>query len=250
VLPNFLIVGAQKSATRWLRLNLGRHPRVFTASRELEFFNQWDEKSPSWYVNQFAGAESADAIGEATPGYMMWRENTPLIAARIDGFLPEVRLFAVLRNPVDRTYSAFVHHMKHGRIDPSAELLDTIRRRTPEDDLFSLISGSWYAKSLRPYLDRFGARMRILLHDDVIDDPVGTYLMATGHLGIADRFVPEELEKVRFSNAVPRESQLAVGSSGRRDLTGTERERLYEYFEDDILELESSWGLNLQAWRV
>ena len=41
-LPTFLIIGAQKSATRWLRLNLGLHPDVFTARGELEFFNNGD----------------------------------------------------------------------------------------------------------------------------------------------------------------------------------------------------------------
>jgi hypothetical protein len=41
-LPTFLIIGAQKSATRWLRLNLGLHPAVFAASREIEFFNNRD----------------------------------------------------------------------------------------------------------------------------------------------------------------------------------------------------------------
>ena len=55
-LPTFLIIGAQKSATRWLRLNLGLHPDVFTSSREIEFFNngdRFDEDGEAWYRQQF-----------------------------------------------------------------------------------------------------------------------------------------------------------------------------------------------------
>ena len=67
-LPTFLIVGAQKSATRWLRLNLGLHPAVFTAARELEFFNNGDryrELGTDWYREQFDGW---DGICDPTQG--------------------------------------------------------------------------------------------------------------------------------------------------------------------------------------
>lgn len=71
-LPTFLIIGAQKSATRWLRLNLGLHPDIFTAGREIEFFNsakQFDQGT-SWYRQQFEGWDGERFVGEATPGYM------------------------------------------------------------------------------------------------------------------------------------------------------------------------------------
>ena len=77
-LPTFLIIGAQKSATRWLRLNLGLHPAVFTASREIEFFNnrdRYEDQGASWYREQFEGWDGEAIVGEATPGYMFWRHH-------------------------------------------------------------------------------------------------------------------------------------------------------------------------------
>jgi hypothetical protein len=68
-LPTFLIIGAQKSATRWLRLNLGLHPDVFTAPRELEFFNSAEhflQDGPEWYRRQFEdGRASSPSGGDA-----------------------------------------------------------------------------------------------------------------------------------------------------------------------------------------
>ena len=71
-LPTFLIIGAQKSATRWLRLNLGLHPDVFTASTELGFFNNASrfELGAAAYRAEFAGwrgwHERCTSVGETT----------------------------------------------------------------------------------------------------------------------------------------------------------------------------------------
>src|ERR687892_2927024 len=145
-LPTFLIIGAQKSATRWLRYNLGLHPEVYVAPVELEFFNKKSRfrKGVGWYRKQFAGRalrdihpsqtrrrkrrvwrparvwwldrklgwEGQPIVGEATPGYMMWRHDARAVARRIKKIAPDVRLIAVLRNPVDRANSAMVHHIR------------------------------------------------------------------------------------------------------------------------------------------
>src|SRR3954468_2992808 len=85
-LPTFLIIGAQKSATRWLRLNLGLHPAVFTAAREIEFFNNGDryrELGTDWYREQFEGWDGEAIVGEATPGYLFWRHRPAMVSERI-----------------------------------------------------------------------------------------------------------------------------------------------------------------------
>src|SRR5262245_12635623 len=108
-LPTFLIIGAQKSATRWLRTNLGLHPDVYAVDEELWFFNdinhRFTKRGLPWYRAQYDGWSGEPLLGEATPGYMMLRHDPALVAERIGEVVPDVRLIAVLRNPVDRAQS-------------------------------------------------------------------------------------------------------------------------------------------------
>src|SRR5690348_7876706 len=113
-LPTFLIIGAQKSATRWLRYNLGLHPDVYAAETEIQFFNdgkRFNELGTDWYRAQFAPAGDATYVGEATPGYMFWRHRPAVVSDRIHSVVPDVRLIAILRNPIDRAHSAMLHHI-------------------------------------------------------------------------------------------------------------------------------------------
>ena len=220
-LPTFLIIGAQKSATRWLRLNLGLHPEVFTASREIEFFNngpRYRDDGTDWYRAQFEGWDGEAIVGEATPGYMFWRHRPVVVSERIDETLPDVRLIATLRNPIDRAQSAMVHHIEFGALPRDSVLIDLVKATPPEKDRLGIISGGWYADSLEPYFDRFGERLLVVLHDDVDDDARGVYDVALRHVGATTDFVPPEFERVRFSL-----QQKASSEPGRRPLTLAER---------------------------
>jgi len=154
-LPTFIIIGAQKSATRWLRQNLGCHPDIFTAPREVKYFNHPERVAAlgtDWYRAQFEGWAGEPVSGEATPGYLMLGHHPHEVATRIKAAVPDVRLIALLRNPMDRAYSAFVHHKRAERIRPGARLLDTVRSCAPEDDWMGIVTGGWYAASLGPFL--------------------------------------------------------------------------------------------------
>jgi hypothetical protein len=245
-LPNFLIIGAQKSATRWLRLNLGLHPAIFTSSTEIEFFNNRDryqDAGVEWYRAQFTGWNGEPIVGEATPGYMFWRHHPDVVAGRIDETLPGVRLLATLRNPIDRAQSAMVHHIEYGSLPPDSVLVDLVRATPPERDRQGIIVGGWYAASLEPYLERFGDRLLVVLHDDVDDDPRGVYDAALVHLGATPDFVPPDFERVRFSH-----QQKASSEPGRRPLTLEERRELWTYFADDVAKLEQLIGRDLSMW--
>ena len=84
--PTFVIIGAQKSATRWLRINLGHHPQIFTAGSEMHFWNNGhrvEKLGLEWYADQFEGWNGEPIVGEATPGYMFWRHHPELVAQRM-----------------------------------------------------------------------------------------------------------------------------------------------------------------------
>jgi hypothetical protein len=245
-LPTFVIIGAQKSATRWLRLNLGLHPDVFTAARELEFFNtgeRFRDLGTDWYREQFEGWAGETIVGEATPGYMFWRHRPVVVAERIEETLPGVRLIATLRNPIDRAQSAMVHHIEGGALPSDSVLVDLVKQTPPERDKLGIIAGGWYAASLEPYQERFGDQLLVALHDDVDDDPRGVYDQALRHIGAAPDFVPPEFERVRFSH-----QQRPSSEPGRRPLTLEERRELWEYFAADVEHLEKMLGRDLSLW--
>jgi hypothetical protein len=251
-LPSFLIIGAQKAGTRWLRFNLGLHPKIFALPREPMFFDNNYKRGARWYREQFEGWTGEPVVGEATPGYLLWGRNAkhrPWIKAdRIVETLPNVRLFAVLRDPTERLLSAFLHHISKGRIPAKADLFDYLKAHDPEGDPLQLVSGGWYAASLAPYLDRFGDRLEILLNENIRDDPKATYDNALVHLGLEPDWRPSELGKVRFSTPIPREGKYSE-TTGRPQLTPRDRRILFSYFEDDIKRLEQLIGRDLSHWR-
>lgn len=249
-MPNFLIVGAQKAGTRWLRHNLGCHPDVFTAEAEVGYFHSRRFRlGRDWYRRQFAGWSGQRAVGESTPAYSAAPDLALRSARRIEVQLPEARLFAVLRDPCERTYSAFIHHMGLGRIDPSTDLLEYVEARPPEEDGLRLVVGGLYAENLSPYLERFGDRLLVLLNEEIDADPDDVYRRALSHLDLDTGFRPEELDRVRFSNPTPRGSKYRSSGRERRALSERERRALYPYFAADVERLETILGRDLSHWR-
>lgn len=238
--PTFVIIGAQKSATRWMRVNLGKHPDVFTADGELEFFNHRFEEGALEYAKCFAGHSGESQVGEATPGYMMWNERPNIIAARIDGLLPGVKLIAVLRNPIDRAFSAFLHHRARGRISDAQSLRGIVESTPPAEEPLSLISGGWYAASLEPFIRRFGDRLAIFLNETIGTAPREVYATALKHIGVADSVVPDDLGRVLYSNR--------SDGSQRSDLDLEVRSFLRPYFEDDVRRLSEIADVDLSVW--
>ncbi|MGH9025399.1 MAG: sulfotransferase domain-containing protein [Acidimicrobiia bacterium] len=244
-LPTFLIIGAQKSATRWLRYNLGLHPEIFTPRRELSFFNSsaFRQQGTDWYRAQFEGWAGEPIVGEATPGYMIWRHRPQRVARRIKETIPDVRLIAILRDPVERANSAMVHHIKRGRLSSRSRLVEVVSQKPPDEDRMGLVAGGWYAASLRPFMQLFGDQVLVLLHDDVRDDPRAVYERALLHLGATTDFVPAELHNVVFSN------QQGESPGSRRDVAPEERAHLFEYFRKDVRRLERMLGRDLSIWK-
>ncbi|MCU1354163.1 MAG: sulfotransferase [Acidimicrobiales bacterium] len=250
--PTFVIIGAQKSATRWLRLNLGQHPDVYTAPLELRFFNDGPtfRQGREWYARQFSGWDGEAHVGEATPGYMIWRHTPSVVATRMRRFDPALKLIAILRNPIDRAYSGLVHHLRRERLPADTDLLTYVRSKDPEKDRLCLVTGGWYAASLQPFKQRFAHRLLVLLHDDVNANPRGVYEQALAHIGADPSFVPPELAEVRFSNTPPKQSGLRrQQGSGYRQLTVAQRYQLWDYFAEDVAKLEQMLDRDLSMWR-
>ena len=244
-LPTFVIIGAQKSATRWLRINLGHHPEIFTARSEMHFWNNGhrvEKLGIEWYAEQFEGWSGEPIVGEATPGYMFWRHHPELVAKRIKDHHPDVKVIAILRNPVDRAQSALMHQIRRQRIPAGTRLVDFVRAcGAPESEYFCLVAGGWYGASLAPFLEQFGDQLLVLFHDDVVASPARPFRAALQHVGADPDFAPPELSRVVFSNQ--------LGRAGRKNqLTTADRVEMWEYFRQDVAQLEQMLGVDLSRW--
>jgi len=107
--PKFLIVGQVKCGTTSLYHYLTQHPKILPATeKEIDFWSEKFHYGIEWYLSHFPPvAESEGFItGEASTTYL----NSRHAPERVFQFLTEVKLIVLLRNPIDRAYSAY--HMK------------------------------------------------------------------------------------------------------------------------------------------
>jgi hypothetical protein len=110
-LPDFLIIGAQKAGTTALYDYLYRHPAISGPRwKEVSFFDRHWSRGERWYRGNFPRHARAP-VGEASPSYLFH----PLAPERVRSLVPQARLIALLRNPVDRAFSHYPHEVALGR---------------------------------------------------------------------------------------------------------------------------------------
>lgn len=110
-LPSFLVVGAQRAATTSMHKLLSAHPAIAAPLflKGTSYFDVNYRRGPSWYRGHFP-VRNGKVTFESS-GYYMFH---PLAPARIGRDLPDVRLVALVRDPVERAYSAFRHELARG----------------------------------------------------------------------------------------------------------------------------------------
>src|SRR5688500_17431750 len=123
-LPDFLIIGAPKAGTTALHAALAQHPELFLSRvKEPKYYMRGGSPPPAYkgpgdahsnqewiwqrprYQALFRDAPAGTMRGESTPFYLYNRDARRRIAAD----LPAAKLVAVLRDPVDRLYSNWMH---------------------------------------------------------------------------------------------------------------------------------------------
>jgi hypothetical protein len=138
-LPSLVIVGAQKAGTTSLMSWLGRHPQIRVPLFEQHFFDKSDSKSWKSYLyqNDFLLSPSELAHGvvtmEKTPNYIFFLRA----AKNMRVLMPDTNLVLVLRNPVNRAYSAWQHHCRQLRyaFDEDGFFIKRVETGTGSKDL-------------------------------------------------------------------------------------------------------------------
>lgn len=197
-LPNLLVVGVPKAGTGSLFAYLSQHPDICPADeKEVGFYNYFNPRrhtgpvpSLDLYRRHFRHWRSERYGFEATPTYSYG--GRPVIDA-IRETLERPKILLILRNPVDRLWSAYTFQRELGNLTgfPSFEdyLAACLRRRrdgsdlVPRDHLHGLYIG-YYADYVPLWLEAFGADIRILFTEQLNADPVATLGSVFAWLGV------------------------------------------------------------------
>ena len=167
-LPNFLIIGATKSGTTVLYEYLKQHPQIYMSPvKETNFFR--DDKNIEEYYAYFQGVTDEQAIGEASPTYL----GHPKAYKRIAHYLPNVKLIAIFRNPVDRAYSHFFMEYRlelNGMND--RQILKYFTEIVESQKTPVIINRGFYYTLIKRYLEVFNSeQIKICLYEDLKNDP-------------------------------------------------------------------------------
>ena len=261
MLPSFLLVGGQRCGTTSLHRALTAHPQVFGATfhKGVNYFDLNYHRPIDWYRGHFPRLEPARrraaVLGEGTEpmatessGYYLYH---PLAPERIARDLPEARLIMMVRDPVERAYSAYKHEVARGFESESFERaleLEESRLAGEEERLATepgylsyphrhsaYLARGRYAEQLRR-LHRAVGPDRVLLveAERFFADPEPVYAEVIEFVGLR-RWRPATFEQ---HNARP-------GSA----LSELVRQELAEYFRPHDDDLEQLLGRPL-AWRT
>lgn len=179
-LPDFLIIGAMKCGTTTLQVQLAAQPGIFmTTPKEPNFFS--DDavfaRGIDWYRSLFAAAHPGDLKGEASTHYTKLPTH-PNTIARLRPHLVAPRLIYMIRNPLDRAVSHYIHEWSEARMgsDPAAEFA-----RHPE-----LVDYGRYGWQIAPWIKTFGREAILLTSlEQIKAEPQRELARVARHIGLS-----------------------------------------------------------------
>ncbi len=208
--PAFFIIGAQKAGTTWLWNMLDQHPGTsLPTPKELHYFGSAElySKGDDWYLDYFKDLDPGKLTGEASTTYFYDRvpywhnsssqiefdESLPTIPELISEKFPEARFIVVLRDPVRRAVSAYLHWMKKGSASP----LLGLRKVATEMPKMRILEYGLYARYLNTWLKHIPSdRLRTIIFEDQIRKNRGQTLADIyNYLGLDPDFRPEQPDK-------------------------------------------------------
>ena len=180
-LPNVVVIGAMKSGTTALHGYLAAHPHVsMAAMKEVNFFvGEEDPHAGRWHrgVDWYASLFDAEAPvrGESSPAYTS--PDHPDVPARMTGVVPDAQLVYLVRHPVDRAVSQYLHHRRDGA-----------ERRPLEQALLDpksqYVARSRYQERLQPFLRHFRReQLLVVVQERLLTDPVTQLRRVFEHVG-------------------------------------------------------------------
>lgn len=297
MMPNFLIIGAAKAGTTTLYDWLTQHPQIYmTPVKETNFFALEDRQlnfpqgtihpgylkdfKTTWadYQQQFDSVEQEIAIGEACPSYLYY----PEAVTKIKQYLPNVKLIAILRNPIERAYSNFVHHLRD-ELETTTDFAQALKLEQERIDSnwwwgFHYLNAGFYAEQLKRYFQEFPAqRTKIYLFEELKTNSDLLLQDIFEFLEVDQTFVPQKFNqynvtgipknrsfyKFLTTKSIFKEPLKIIVPPQIRDRLVTKlknktlqksqlapeiRQQLIKAYRKDILELQQLINKDLSSW--
>lgn len=294
-LPNFIIIGAAKSGTTSLYNYLKQHPSIYLSPtketnffatnfvdghptfKELDFTLEQAKKlnfpitSLEAYQQLFDNVSFDEtARGEVSPLYL----NSFIAAEKIKFHIPNIKLIAILRNPIDRAYSGY--QMQLRQTDENRSFASNLNR----DEIY--IRSGFYYKQIKRFYDVFDRnQIKILLFENFKQNPLKSTQEIFDFLEVDNTFVPDLSTRFnqggvpknksvydfvfnsRLSMILQTNIKLFIPTEARRKLATTlyssllskpkalnpeTRETLKAIYKEDILKLEKLIHQEVKQW--
>jgi len=298
-LPNFLVVGAAKSGTSSLHQYLIQHPDIFMSSfnkegvsvKEPQFlikskveerlhFGVWEWEE---YLSIFNGVKEEDAIGEASVFYLYYyKEAIKNIKIRLGN---DVKIIILLRNPIDRAFSAYLHVSKGLKESLSFDEALNIEKGRLEKDLSLTPMVMYkdmglYYNMVKTYKEEF-ENVHVVIYEDFRDETdivlndIFTFLEVSKaskidssvrhnvggkewkNTKLKNLFQKDNVLKNIYFKLVPdvvknkiKEKLLQLSTNKARTMNNKTRENLKSFFKEDIDKLSKLIGKNLKHWTI
>lgn len=244
-LPTFVVIGAAKSGTTALYAYLGQHPEVYVPLNKepswfsfdgqvVDFTTPYGGLAPgtfgivtdrSDYEALYIDASPGQARGDLSPVYLYW----PGTAENVAALVPDMRIVALLRHPVDRAFSSFMHARREDRepIHDFRAALDAEPGRIADNCglIWRYRDQGRYASQLERWQRVFPPDQFFLTtYDDFASDPVGTCRRIQSFIGVDSGFTPDTSLRHNVSG-IPR-SRLLYDSLGSHGAIGRSVRRI------------------------
>lgn len=290
-LPNFIIFGGPKCGSTSLCNYLAQHPDIYISVKKEPNFFLYDEdeiiesrgqvNSLEYYEHFFAKhpkkVQNEKALGEASVSYLS-NEKAP---ERIYQKIPNVKLIAILRNPIDRLYSQY-WFARRLYVEFQPTFAEAIMADQKGEYYKSYINDGFYGKHLAKYFELFPAsQIKIFLFEDFVNDTVKVVQEVYRFLEVDENFLPDVSTKDAVSgvpynrqfynfiykpNAIKKViksiikpilptlnqrklwSKAVEKSLKKPQMNLEDRQKVLEIYKDDILILQDLIGRDLSSW--
>ncbi|SHJ11351.1 Sulfotransferase domain-containing protein [Tangfeifania diversioriginum] len=294
VLPDFLLVGASKSGTSSIYHYLRQHPEIFLSDvqKEGRYFSQMEgnfsgpgdtrvdatiTRNPEQYKALFQNCKNEKAVGDISPEYLYFHEKAIPLIKKVLG--ADTKIIIILRSPVERAFSGYLHFKRDKRETLSFEqALEKEEERKQKNWIWAwqYKNSGLYYEQVKAYLDNF-TNVKVIVFDDLREQPQKVLAEICAFIGVNPGFDFDTSYKYNVSGTPKNQALYKLETSRKfviflkklmpkklaqklkNRLTGEKqmekeemlpetRKQLIEFFRDDILKLEKLIQKDLSHW--